>query len=87
MRVSPLIAAAVAAAAFGGCGGEEAAQDAAATAEQEATQAGGDEAAASEGAIDVALDEWKVEPAEASAKAGKVVFNARNVGQAPHELG
>ena len=86
MRLSPLIAALMSAAALAGCGGEEAAEDATATIEREATQAGGDEAAAPAGAINVDLAEWSVRPAEASAEAGKVTFNARNVGEAPHEL-
>ena len=87
MRVPAVIAAFLSAAALAGCGGEEeAAEDAAATVEQEATQAGGDEAAAPEGAIDVALAEWSVEPTQGSAPAGPVTFNARNVGEAPHEL-
>ena len=91
MRVPTLIAAVLSAVALSGCGGDEGTEGAATTAEQEATQAaeqatpaGGDAAPA--GAIDVELAEWKVEPAEKSAPAGAVVFNARNVGQAPHEL-
>jgi uncharacterized cupredoxin-like copper-binding protein len=69
-----------------GCGGEKAAEDAASTVEQEATQAAGDGGAAPAGAITVDLAEWKVEPAEPRAQAGKVVFDARNVGEVPHEL-
>ena len=34
----------------------------------------------------MALSEWKVDPAQASVAPGTVVFNARNDGQAPHEL-
>jgi uncharacterized cupredoxin-like copper-binding protein len=90
MRVSTLIAAFLSAVALAACGGEDAAEDAATTAEQEATQAaGGESTPAAEGdaaAIDVALSEWKVDPAKASAQAGTVVFNAVNEGQAPHEL-
>lgn len=90
MRATTLMAAFLSAAALAGCGGDEAVEDAASTAEQEATQAAEQategEAEAPAGAIDVALTEWAVEPAEPSAKAGKVVFNADNVGDAPHEL-
>ena len=94
MRVPTLIAALLSVAALAGCGGEEAVEDAASTVEQEATQAAEpeatpaaeDEADAPAGAIDVALTEWDVEPAESSTQAGTVVFNARNAGNAPHEL-
>jgi uncharacterized cupredoxin-like copper-binding protein len=78
------------AALLAGCGGddaENAAQDAAATVEAEATEAVESQSEqAPAGAVDVALSEWKVEPAEATAAAGKVVFNADNTGDAPHEL-
>ncbi len=87
MRVPIFLAALLSSAAWlTGCGGDEA-EEAASTVEAEATQAA-EEASdtAPEGVIDVALDEWSVEPAKATASAGKVVFNARNVGQAPHEL-
>ena len=95
MRVPTLIVACLSVAALAGCGGGEGGEEAAATAEPEATQAveqeptqaaGGDDAAAPAGAITVDLAEWSVAPAESSAQAGKVVFNARNIGEAPHEL-
>ena len=86
MRVPTLIAALLSVAALTGCGDEEAAEEAVATAEQEATQAAGDEGAAPAGAINVDLAEWSVRPAKGSAEAGKVTFNARNVGEVPHEL-
>ena len=82
MRVPTLIAAILSAVALAACGAEEAAE----TAEREATQVAEPGATAPDSAIDVALSEWKVDPAQASVAAGTVVFNARNDGQAPHEL-
>jgi len=41
---------------------------------------------ASTGPVAVDLSEWKVAPAAATVKAGKVTFDAKNVGQVPHEL-
>ena len=86
MRVPTLIAAILSAVALAAGGAEEAAEDAAEIAEREATQVAEPGATAPDSAIDVALSEWKVDPAQASVAAGTVVFNARNDGQAPHEL-
>ena len=86
LRGRTTAAALLAAALLAACGSDNAAEDAASTVEAEATQAVGGDAEAPAGAIDVALSEWKVEPAQATAQAGRVTFNARNVGAAPHEL-
>ena len=51
-----------------------------------AGRSGGQRQRRPRGAIDVAPDEWSVEAAKATASAGTVVFNPRNVGEAPHEL-
>lgn len=85
LRIRTTVAALLSAALLAGCGGSDEAEKAASTVEAEATQAA-DSAQAPDGAIDVELAEWKVEPATATAGAGTVTFNARNVGEVPHEL-
>jgi hypothetical protein len=74
---TPSLALATAMLALAGCGGSSAPP-----ADTAADTSGG--ASAQAGALDVALNEWSVEPAEAEAGAGPVEFMAVNDGLVPH---
>jgi uncharacterized cupredoxin-like copper-binding protein len=76
---TPSLALATAMLALAGCGGSSAPP-----ADTAADTTGG--ASAQAGALDVALSEWAVDPAQADAAAGPVEFMAVNDGDLPHEL-
>jgi uncharacterized cupredoxin-like copper-binding protein len=76
---TPSLVLATAMLALAGCGGSSAPP-----ADTSADTSGG--ASAQAGALDVALSEWAVQPAQAQADAGPVEFMAVNDGDMPHEL-